>query len=108
MSWESDMDDLREAKEAAVTGQVHIAHYFPKGYDPQEEPWRSIRQHHDTATAKEREISDGLGKLNDKLRKELELAWGIIANAAGGDWTKESKEWQDAAARWRDRVMKNS
>jgi hypothetical protein len=32
----------------------------------------------------------------------LELAWGIIANAGGGDWEKESKEWQDAAVRWRD------
>lgn len=25
---------------------VHIEHYFPKGYDPYAEPWRSIRQHH--------------------------------------------------------------
>ncbi len=32
----------------------------------------------------------------------LELAWGIIANAGGGDWEKESKEWQDAAVNWRD------
>lgn len=32
----------------------------------------------------------------------LEIAWGIIANAGGGDWEKESKEWQDAAIRWRD------
>jgi hypothetical protein len=33
----------------------------------------------------------------------LEAAWGIIANAGGGDWTKETQMWQDAAARWRDR-----
>lgn len=32
----------------------------------------------------------------------LEIAWGVIANAGGGDWTRETKEWQDAAARWRD------
>ena len=32
----------------------------------------------------------------------LEVAWGLIANAGGGDWTKETPEWQDAAARWRD------
>jgi len=32
----------------------------------------------------------------------LELAWGIIANAGSGDWERESKEWQDAAIRWRD------
>jgi hypothetical protein len=29
-------------------------------------------------------------------------AWVVIANASFGDWTKESKEWQKAAARWRD------
>ena len=35
----------------------------------------------------------------------IEAAWGIIANAGGGDWTKETPEWQEAAARWRDRVL---
>jgi hypothetical protein len=41
----------------------------------------------------------------ERLRQPLDLAetaWGIIANAGGGDWTKETQEWQDAAARWRD------
>ena len=32
----------------------------------------------------------------------IEAAWGVIANAGGGDWTKETPEWQEAAARWRD------
>ncbi len=32
----------------------------------------------------------------------LETAWGIIANANGGDWEKASPEWREAAARWRD------
>jgi len=32
----------------------------------------------------------------------LELAWGVIANAGGGDWTTQTPEWQEAAARWRD------
>ena len=36
----------------------------------------------------------------------LEEAWGIIANAGGGDWTKESPEWQEAAARWREKYHK--
>jgi hypothetical protein len=31
-----------------------------------------------------------------------EVAWIIIANAGGGDWTKETPEWQEAAIRWRD------
>ena len=37
------------------------------------------------------------------LERELELAWGIIANAGGGDWTKEPPQWREAAAKWRDR-----
>jgi len=35
----------------------------------------------------------------------LEIAWGIIANAGGGDWIKEGAEWTTAAERWRDEVM---
>lgn len=31
---------------------------------------------------------------------QLELAWGLIANAGGGDW--KTQEWQDAAVRWRE------
>lgn len=36
------------------------------------------------------------------LADELEMAWVIIANAGGGNWDLESKDWQDAAAKWRD------
>jgi hypothetical protein len=32
----------------------------------------------------------------------IEFAWGVIANASGGNWEKESAEWRGAAARWRD------
>lgn len=31
-----------------------------------------------------------------------EAAWGVIANAGGGDWTRETVEWQEAATRWRN------
>lgn len=33
-------------------------------------------------------------------------AWGIIANAGGGDWTTQTPEWQAAAARWRDYALR--
>lgn len=33
-------------------------------------------------------------------------AWGVIANAGGGNWLLESKEWQGAAERWRDAYHK--
>src|SRR6185436_12323712 len=32
----------------------------------------------------------------------LDRAQGIISNAGGGDWTRETLEWQQAAAAWRD------
>lgn len=35
-------------------------------------------------------------------RDMLEAAWGIIANAGGGNWKLETPEWQEAASRWRD------
>lgn len=31
-----------------------------------------------------------------------EMAWTIIANAYGGDWSLASEEWRAAATRWRD------
>ena len=36
-----------------------------------------------------------------KERDQLDYAWTIICNASGGDWEKESKDWQVAAARFR-------
>jgi hypothetical protein len=35
----------------------------------------------------------------------LDLAWGIIANAGAGNWSRESEDWRGAAARWRDEVL---
>lgn len=33
----------------------------------------------------------------------IEQAWGIIANVGGGDWDKETADWQEAAKRFRER-----
>ena len=41
----------------------------------------------------------------ERLRSQVEMAWVIIANAGGGDWTKEHPDWQKAAAKWRDDAM---
>lgn len=38
-------------------------------------------------------------KSKDEL---LEMAWVVIANAGAGNWARESIDWQDAAARWRN------
>ena len=39
------------------------------------------------------------------LVEHIDLAWGVIANAGDGDWSKESPEWRGAAERWRDRYI---
>ena len=38
----------------------------------------------------------------------LESAWGLIANAYGGDWdlASEASGWKKAAERWRDEYHK--
>ena len=53
----------------------------------------------------EHQLRETIHRLTDLSRKQsnlLMLAWGVIANAGGGDWTVETKEWQKAAAGWRD------
>ena len=37
-----------------------------------------------------------------KMADAAEMLWVVLANVSGGDWSKQSQEWQDAAARWRN------
>jgi len=42
---------------------------------------------------------------NDSLsamRDAAEMLWVTLANVSGGDWTQQSPEWQEAAAKWRE------
>ena len=43
----------------------------------------------------------GVARVIDPLLDQLELAWGLIANAGQGDWNIETKEWANAATKWR-------
>lgn len=36
------------------------------------------------------------------LQGALEKAWGLIANAGGGDWDSQDPAWKAAAETWRD------
>ena len=43
----------------------------------------------------------------DIKEKDLpEIAWGIIANAYGGDWDLATPEWKEAAENWRNNYHK--
>lgn len=35
-----------------------------------------------------------------------EMLWVVLAGVSEGDWTKQTQEWQDAAARWRDNYFR--
>jgi hypothetical protein len=36
------------------------------------------------------------------MQDAAEMLWVVLANVSGGDWSKQTPEWQEAAARWRD------
>lgn len=41
-----------------------------------------------------------------ELADAVEMAWGLIANAYGGDWdSAKSPDWKPAAERWRDSAL---
>ena len=40
-----------------------------------------------------------------KNDEDLEMAWVILANVSGGDWSEQSDDWQAAVTRWRDDVI---
>ena len=43
-----------------------------------------------------------LKKRSAALEDLCDTAWGVIANASGGNWNEASPEWREAAARWRE------
>lgn len=53
------------------------------------------------------DIKSAIEKATEETNELLDWAWTILANAGGGDWTKESKDWQGAVVKWRDEYHKN-
>jgi hypothetical protein len=39
------------------------------------------------------------------LLDAAEMLWTVVANVSGGDWTEQTPEWQQAAARYRDKYF---
>lgn len=40
--------------------------------------------------------------LSDRLNDAAEMLWVVLANVNGGDWKKQTEEWQKVAVKWRD------
>lgn len=46
-------------------------------------------------------------KAPDQLMADAaEMLWAVLANVGGGDWSKQTPEWRESAARWRDNYFK--
>jgi hypothetical protein len=43
-----------------------------------------------------------------ELQQLLERAWGLIANAGGGNWKTQSRQWETTAEKWRDDWIKSA
>jgi len=43
----------------------------------------------------------------ETLKDAAEMLWVVLANVSGGDWTQQTPEWQEAAARWRDKYFES-
>lgn len=41
-----------------------------------------------------------------KMRDVAEMLWLVLANVDGGNWGAQTKEWQKAAAKYRDEFHK--
>ena len=55
-------------------------------------------------TYRESAVLSLMDKKETELLDQIESAWGIIANAYGGDWElAQNKDWKPAAEKWRDR-----
>ena len=37
---------MKTPQQVTESVNIHIEHYFPKGYDPDKEPWKSIKAFH--------------------------------------------------------------
>lgn len=44
--------------------------------------------------------------MDRELLDAAEMLWVCLANVSGGDWSKQSQEWQEAAKKWRDNYFK--
>lgn len=47
----------------------------------------------------------GSTESHPNIEAAAEMLWGVVANVSGGNWEEQSKEWQEAAAKWRDYYM---
>lgn len=105
---ERAMAEFTRQQIAAETQNVHIEHYFPKGYDPDQEPWKSIVSFHKSAIEKAiRPYSDGWIEQAQRDASEIVRLEAIIESVEATNvgcpskWPKGyTPKWKDGIYRW--------
>jgi hypothetical protein len=78
-------------------------HFAPDGLEATDEAIDQLTQILECRAEElaEQALVDLRGRL-EQMSNAAEMLWVVVANASGGDWTQQSADWQEAAARWRD------
>ncbi len=95
-------EKLRAAESAGAVREFLAAVLQGESLVEDNDTWAS-----NLTQAQQGALDNLIGLLRDTPSPELlEAAWGVIANAHGGDWGQASPAWRDAAERWRDQYHK--
>jgi hypothetical protein len=87
--------DTRDFFESIIAAALekHVA-----GYGGAHADFMRLSKQHNELKAR-LTLAEGLA---EQWKDCAEYGWAIIANAGAGNWARESKDWQEAAARFRD------
>ena len=115
-NWSTRADGSKYVSELVVEGGENVEYGGWTGGRPTVYPWEDVAGRELWRVDDDLLIADNVKVLavdgwvpiveeaTDMPEGELiELAWGVIANAYDGDWTKASEKWRGAAERWRER-----
>lgn len=104
--WDLASETWKNAAEHWVRAAINVE-TTPTPDDPKRLAWFSRRSwwpKTSTLSSNSSEVVDVDVDRMEQLEDSEELAWGLIANAYGGDWdlASEASGWKAAAERWRD------
>ncbi len=103
-------DDIDGNQEDADAYGVELLEHF----DAQVEQIAALTRKNETLrnaweTSEKDRLAALTAQLEEKKQEEAdaaEMLWVVLANVSGGDWTKQNRDWQEAAARWCDNYFK--
>lgn len=90
-------------------GQIKVPDWWLRRHRPAVGGYFVAYEDGYTSYSPEKPFEEGYTRIDletpNPLGDAVKAAWGLIANASGGDWSKQSPEWVQAAERWRDKYL---